>query len=72
MRISLSIASTCAELPSCRRAGSVALATWTQQLGEALGQEFVRRTFTENQAGTFRMTEQIEKAMAQEINGLTG
>jgi endothelin-converting enzyme/putative endopeptidase len=40
-------------------------------LGEALGQEFVRRTFTEKtKAETVRMTELIEKAMAQEINGL--
>jgi endothelin-converting enzyme/putative endopeptidase len=42
-----------------------------QQLGEALGQEFVRRTFTEKtKQDTVRMTELIEKAMAQEINGL--
>jgi endothelin-converting enzyme/putative endopeptidase len=42
-----------------------------QLLGEALGQEFVRRTFTEKtKQDTVRMTELIEKAMAQEINGL--
>ena len=40
-------------------------------LGEALGQEFVRRTFTEKtKQDTVHMTELIEKAMAQEINGL--
>ncbi len=40
-------------------------------MGEALGQEFVRRTFTEKtKEDTVRMTELIEKAMAQEINGL--
>jgi endothelin-converting enzyme/putative endopeptidase len=40
-------------------------------LGEALGQEFVRRTFTEKtKEETVRMTELIETAMAQEINGL--
>ncbi|MES2390552.1 MAG: M13 family metallopeptidase [Acidobacteriota bacterium] len=42
-----------------------------RNLGEALGQEFVRRTFTpETKAKTQLMTEQIETAMAQEINGL--
>ena len=42
-----------------------------QLLGEALGHEFVRRTFTEKtKQDTVRMTELIEKAMAQEINGL--
>jgi putative endopeptidase len=42
-----------------------------QLLGEALGQEFVRRTFTEKtKQDTVRMTELIEKAMAQEVNGL--
>jgi endothelin-converting enzyme/putative endopeptidase len=40
-------------------------------LGEALGQEFVRRTFGEKtKHETVVMTELIEKAMAQEINGL--
>jgi len=40
-------------------------------LGEALGQEFVRRTFSEKtKQETVRMTELIEKAMALEINGL--
>jgi len=40
-------------------------------LGEALGQEFVRRTFSEKtKQDTLHMTELIEKAMAQEINGL--
>jgi endothelin-converting enzyme/putative endopeptidase len=40
-------------------------------LGEALGQEFVRRTFSEKtKQETVRMTELIEKAMEQEINGL--
>ncbi len=40
-------------------------------LGEALGEEFVRRTFTEKtKQDTIHMTELIEKAMAQEINGL--
>ncbi len=40
-------------------------------MGEALGQEFVRRTFSEKtKEDTVRMTELIEKAMAVEINGL--
>ncbi len=42
-----------------------------RNLGEALGQEFVARTFTaETKAKTQQMTEQIEAAMATEINGL--
>ena len=40
-------------------------------LGEALGQEFVRRTFTpQTKADTVHMTELIEKAMEREINNL--
>jgi endothelin-converting enzyme/putative endopeptidase len=40
-------------------------------LGEALGQEFVARTFSEKtKQETVRMTELIEKAMGTEINGL--
>jgi endothelin-converting enzyme/putative endopeptidase len=40
-------------------------------LGEALGQEFVSRTFSpKTKQETVRMTELIEKAMAGEINGL--
>ena len=40
-------------------------------LGEALGQEFVKRTFTaETKAKTQLMTEQIEAAMASEIQNL--
>ena len=40
-------------------------------LGEALGQEFVRRTFSADmKARTQTMTEQIETAMGQEIQGL--
>ena len=40
-------------------------------LGEALGQEFVRRTFSaDTKAKTQRMTVQIEAAMQQEIEGL--
>jgi endothelin-converting enzyme/putative endopeptidase len=42
-----------------------------RNLGEALGQEFVSRTFTpETKARTVQMTEQIEAAMKQEIEGL--
>jgi endothelin-converting enzyme/putative endopeptidase len=42
-----------------------------RSLGEALGQEFVRRTFSpEMKAKTQLMTEQIETAMAHEIEGL--
>ena len=42
-----------------------------RSLGEALGQEFVARTFgAEMKANTQRMTEQIEKAMQTEIEGL--
>ncbi|MBI5533150.1 MAG: M13 family metallopeptidase [Deltaproteobacteria bacterium] len=43
-----------------------------RDLGEALGQEFVRRTFTaETRQRTVRMTEWIEKAMEQDIQSLT-
>ena len=42
------------------------------QLGEALGQEFVRRTFgPELKAKTLKMTKQIEKAMEQDIHEIT-
>jgi endothelin-converting enzyme/putative endopeptidase len=42
-----------------------------RSLGEALGQEFVRRTFSADmKARTQQMTEQIETAMGQEIAGL--
>lgn len=42
-----------------------------RNLGEALGQEFVRRTFSADmKAKTQLMTEQIETAMQQEIDGL--
>jgi putative endopeptidase len=42
-----------------------------RRLGEALGQEFVRRTFSAGmKAQTVKMTEQIETAMAQEIQSL--
>jgi putative endopeptidase len=42
-----------------------------RNLGEALGQEFVRRTFTaDTRAKTQRMTEQIEASMQQEIEHL--
>ncbi len=42
-----------------------------RELGEALGQEFVRRTFSPDmKAKTQVMTEQIETAMGQEIQGL--
>ena len=42
-----------------------------RDLGEALGQEFVRRTFTaETKQKTVEMTQRIEKAMEQEIQGL--
>jgi endothelin-converting enzyme/putative endopeptidase len=41
------------------------------QLGEALGQEFVRRTFTpETKARTLRMTRQVERAMEEDIKAL--
>ncbi|HEY4354417.1 MAG TPA: M13 family metallopeptidase [Acidobacteriaceae bacterium] len=43
-----------------------------RNLGEALGQEFVARTFSADmKARTQKMTEQIETAMQQEIEGLT-
>jgi putative endopeptidase len=42
-----------------------------RMLGEALGQEFVRRTFSADmKANTQHMTEQIETAMGQEIESL--
>ena len=42
-----------------------------RELGEALGQEFVRRTFSPDmKVKTQVMTEQIETAMGQEIEGL--
>jgi putative endopeptidase len=41
------------------------------QLGEALGQEFVRRTFApDTKERTLRMTRQIEKAMEEDIKAL--
>ncbi len=41
------------------------------QLGEALGQEFVRRAFSpELKAKTLRMTRQVEDAMRKDIQGL--
>jgi len=44
-----------------------------RSLGEALGQEFVKRTFTaDTKAKTQRMTEQIETAMQHEIETSTG
>jgi len=43
-----------------------------RNLGEALGQEFVRRTFSaETKAKVTLMTQQVETAMQQEIQGLT-
>jgi endothelin-converting enzyme/putative endopeptidase len=43
-----------------------------QQLGDALGQEFVARTFgPELKAATLKMTRQIEDAMRQDIGQLT-
>ncbi|MCX9157998.1 M13 family metallopeptidase [Niveibacterium sp. 24ML] len=43
-----------------------------QQLGEALGQEFVSRAFSaELKAQTLQMTKQIEAAMAKDIESLT-
>jgi putative endopeptidase len=42
-----------------------------RSLGEALGQEFVRRTFSADmKAQTVKMTEQIETAMGEEIRSL--
>jgi endothelin-converting enzyme/putative endopeptidase len=42
------------------------------QLGEALGQEFVRRTFSEEtKEHVLRMTQQIEQAMQEDIEQLT-
>ncbi|CAN5305730.1 M13 family metallopeptidase [soil metagenome] len=42
------------------------------QLGDALGEEFVRRTFTaDTRAHVVEMTKQIEKAMEATINGAT-
>jgi endothelin-converting enzyme/putative endopeptidase len=42
-----------------------------RNLGEALGQEFVKRTFSaDTKARTQRMTEQVEASMQQEIEGL--
>ncbi|QEE29506.1 M13 family metallopeptidase [Terriglobus albidus] len=41
-------------------------------LGEALGQEFVRRTFgPDTKAKTVKMTDEVEQAMAGEIKGLS-
>jgi len=43
-----------------------------EQLGEALGQEFVRRAFTpEMKASTVQMTQYIEDAMKQDLDQLT-
>jgi len=53
------------------RGGSDVRVRWTFYLGEALGQEFVRRTFSaETKAKTQTMTLQIEEAMQHEIQGL--
>jgi endothelin-converting enzyme/putative endopeptidase len=41
------------------------------QLGEALGQEFVRRTFSpQTKERILRMTQQVERAMEEDIKGL--
>ena len=41
------------------------------QLGEALGQEFVRRTFSpQTKERILRMTQQIERAMEEDVKGL--
>jgi len=41
------------------------------QLGEALGQEFVRRTFApQTKEKILRMTQQVEKAMEEDVKGL--
>ena len=55
----------------CLRGGRRVRVAVDRALGEALGQEFVARTFTaETKAKTRLMTEQIEAAMKQEIEGL--
>ena len=56
---------------SCSRAGSAACNMWISNLGEALGQAYVRKTFPpELKAATLDMTQQIEDAMAVRIQQL--
>src|SRR5580658_3465025 len=71
MRTSISSTRRCAESRSSGLAGSVV--GWVdRQLGEALGQEFVSRTFTpEMKQKTLTMTSEIEQAMATDIQQLT-
>ena len=67
-----STGSICAGLRRCSRAGSAAWRYVDRDLGEALGQEFVEKTFTpETKAKTLAMTKQIESAMESEIKQLT-
>ena len=55
----------------CSRAGSAASRLVDHNLGEALGQVFVEKTFTpETKARTLAMTKEIEAAMADEIESL--
>ena len=53
-------------------AGNAASASRTAQLGEALGQEFVNRAFSqETKQSTLKMTKLIEQAMEDDIKQLT-
>ncbi len=54
----------------CGRAGSAAWISPTPQLGEALGQKFVERTFgKEGKERTLKMVDALEKALGQDIQG---
>ena len=62
---------SCAAPRSCSRAGSAACKYVDRELGEALGQAYVRKTFSpELKAATLEMTRQIEDAMAMRIQQL--
>ncbi len=58
-------------VPQLRPRWQRCVALVDEQLGEALGQEFVRRTFSpELKQRTLHMTQQIEAAMEDDIKGL--
>ena len=58
-------------VPELRPRWKRCVAMVDNQLGEALGQEFVRRAFSpELKARTLRMTRQVEAAMGKDIEGL--
>ncbi len=70
-RISISTTSICAAFNKCSRSGSAACRRVDQDLGEALGQVFVEKTFGgDTKTRTVKMTKEIETAMQSEIEQL--